>query len=136
MPTSVVMSRTTATAVSSPAAETAILVSPVVQAGLPVFGAAAPPSVRISVTINITTGTTATALVARLRQGNGVGGTVVQAALTFTCAATTNYQLTFVFEDTSNFANTAGGVQYTFTLAETGAGAAGTVNAVDMQIEQ
>lgn len=126
----------TATAVASPAAETSILATDVIQSGGGIGMPAANRPAKITVTINITEGTTGTAFVLRLRQGTLVSGALVGAALTVTLAAAANFQGTFVFRDASGVINQPGGSAYNVTVAETGATANGTVNAIDIQVEQ
>ena len=116
------------TAVSSPAAETAILTTTLTTAG-------GTRPVRIKVTLNITEGTSGTAYVVRCRQGSGTGGTVVGAALTTTLAAAASDQAVFVFRDSSGYLQSGQG-QYTITVAETSASVAGTVNDIDVTVEQ
>jgi len=131
----------TATAVASPAAETAILSTDAVTAGVyvpAVPAAAVSPFVThpviIRVNINITEGTTGTAFVVRCRQGVGVGGALVGTARTVTLAAAASFDGTLVFRDTAPV--TPGASAYTITVAETGATANGTVNAIDVEILQ
>lgn len=136
----------TATAVASPAAETAILSTDVINASsppdLPQPGAlAAVPGttvrpVKIIVNLNITEGTTGTAFVVRCRQGVGVGGAPVGLAQTVTLAAAANGQFSFVFRDSSGVPFAAAGTAYTITVAETGATANGTVNSIDVEVQQ
>lgn len=126
-----VLWRGTASGVSSPAAETAILTSGTFNVGRVL---AAQP-VRISGTVDVTEGTTGTAFVIRCRQGNGVGGTQVGQALTQTNAATNSETGAFSFEDATGYPLQPG-AQYTITIAETGATVAGTVVAIEFQIEQ
>lgn len=123
------LSQNSATAVASPAAETAILVTDIIQA-------MANRPVKIVATLNVTEGTTGTAYVVRCRQGNGVGGALVGTALTDTLAAAASEQGTFVFRDTTGYLSQAAGGQYTITVAQTGATAAGTVNDIDVVVEQ
>lgn len=121
------LSEDSATAVSSPAAETAILTTALVS------GPGLRP-VRIKATLNVTEGTSGTAYVVRCRQGSGTGGTVVGAALTVTLAAAAVGQNNFVFRDTSGYLNQPG--QYTITVAQTSASVAGTINDIDVTVEQ
>lgn len=124
--------RGTAAGVSSPAAETAILVTPNIAIG----SAQLSVPVRISGSIDVTEGTGGTAYVVRCRQGNGVAGAIVGQALTDSLAAASSEVAGFSFEDSSGYLAQAGGGQYTLTVAETGATVAGTVVAVEMQVEQ
>jgi hypothetical protein len=137
----------TATAVASPAAETAILSTDVINASIPpdlpqpgvpggaVAGTTVRP-VKIIVSLNITEGTSGTAFVVRCRQGVGVGGTLVGVALTVTLAAAASGQFTFVFRDSSGVPFAPAGTAYTITVAETAATVAGTVNAIDIEVQQ
>jgi hypothetical protein len=128
----------TATAVSSPAAETAILSTDVVESSVPVSGAGqvalANRPVTIKATLNITAGTSATAVVIRCRQGVGTGGTQVGPTLTVSVTAASSYQLQVVFRDVTGATFTANGSAYTITVAETSATVAGTVNAIDVEV--
>jgi len=133
----------TAAAVSSPAAETAILSTDVITAGTPSdfpFGAGpAWPTLRpvkIVVNLNITEGTSGTAFVVRVRQGIGVGGALVGLAQTVTLAAAANGQFAFVFRDSSGVPFAGIGTAYTVTVAETAATVAGTVNSIDVEVQQ
>lgn len=123
------LTQDSATAVSSPAAETAILTTTGVQAG------SLRPT-KIVATLNVTEGTTGTAFVVRCRQGSGTGGIVVGAALTHTLAAAASAQVQFVFRDTSGYLAQPGASVYTITVAQTGATVAGTVNDIDIIVEQ
>lgn len=136
----------TATAVASPAAETPILSTDVVNPSIPsdlpeqLGGGGVPVAyqvvrpVKIVVNLNITEGTTGTAFVVRCRQGVGIGGALVGPALTVTLAAAASGEFTFVFRDTSGVPFAGAGTAYTITIAETGATAAGTVNAIDIEV--
>jgi hypothetical protein len=131
----------TATAVSSPAAETVILatdaVTPGIPSDLPNQPAGTPwlttRPVIIKVSLNITEGTSGTAFVVRCRQGNSTGGTQVGSSITQTLAAAASGTFSFVFRDTNPV---PGGGQYCITVAETGASVAGTVNAIDIEVLQ
>lgn len=117
---------------NSPAAETAIVSTDVVQVGSQLGNR----PIITSVTLNITTGVGATALVVNLRVGVGVGGTLI-GSRTVTVTASTTYQLTFVFDEPpTQAAASAGGSAYTVTVAETGASANGTVNSVKVEMRQ
>lgn len=123
-----VLARLIAASVSSPAAETAVLTTPILFAGSGV--------VRIVGSIDVTEGTGGSAYVVKLHQGNGTGGTLVGQALTDTVAAAASDLGGFSFEDASGLLGAVGGGQYTLTVAETGASAAGTIVQVEMQVEQ
>lgn len=107
------------TTTDAAAAEKAICTTPVDQDHMPGTGG----FVIISGHINVTPGTTTSAVVVRIRQGSGTGGTAVE-ALTHTLAATVTGQIAFSVVD---LAPIAGG-QYTLTLTQTAGAAAGTVN--------
>ena len=133
------LSIVSASAVSSPAAETAIVTTD------PIIASAPPPAapggtapfvtrpVTIRVSLNVTAGTGTTAWVTRCRQGSGVGGAQVGAAMTDSLAATNFEQASYVFRDTSPL---AGASPYTITVAQTGNTVAGTVNAIDVEVTQ
>jgi hypothetical protein len=136
----------TGTAISSPAANTAILTTDVVNATAnpadqqPAgIDQASPQVVRpviVEANINITAGTGATAVVVSCYQGATVGGTQVQTSRTHTLAAAASGQLHFKFRDTSGVPYGAAGTAYTIGIAETGASAAGTVNYIDIEVRQ
>jgi hypothetical protein len=129
----------TASAVASPAAETVILATDAGLSAGPAFLPGPPPQtarpVKITVTLNITEGTTGTAFVVKLRQGNTTGGTQVGLSETVTLAAAASAQAVFVFRDPSGLISQPGGIQYCVTVTETGATVAGTVNAIDIEVE-
>ena len=77
-------------------------------------------------TINVTPGTSTTAVVVKCRQGSLIGGTQVGPSLTQTLAATANGNIPFQFEDAAPVANA--GNQYNITVTQTAGAAAGTVN--------
>lgn len=132
----------TATAVASPAAETAIVSTDVINAAipsdLPQPGGIAWQTVRpvkIVVNANVTEGTTGTAFVVRCRQGVGVGGALVGAALTVTLAAAALAQFSYVFRDSSGVPFAGAGTAYTITVAQTAATANGAVT-IDVEVQQ
>jgi hypothetical protein len=135
----------TATAVSSPAAETAILSTDNItafanpadqQPGTEVVAPQVVRPVKIECTLNITTGTSSTAFVVKCRQGVGTGGVQVGASITVTSTAGSNYQASFVFRDSSGAPFSPAGTPYTITITETAATVAGTVNAIDIEVKQ
>jgi|KBSSwiStaDraftv2_1062776.scaffolds.fasta_scaffold1358516_2 hypothetical protein len=89
--------------------------------------------VSISGSLNITTGTATTAVVIRVRQGSGVAGTVVGAALTYTIGAAVSATIPYDVLDTT--ALSATGQQYTVTAQQTAASANGTVNLATVNAE-
>lgn len=122
------LARVSAAGVSSPAAETVILTTPVISAapGL---------QVRISGMVDVTEGTGGTAYVIRCRQGTTTAGALVGQALTDSLAAASSEIGGFAFDDSSGFLGQAGGGQYVITVAETSASVAGTVISAEMQVE-
>ena len=139
-----VLGYATATAVSSPVAETAIVSSDVVNAAanpaLQNVQDVNPPQVVrpvvIRATLNITAGTGTTAYAVRCRQGVGVGGAQVGATLTITATAAALSQFYFVFRDSSGAPFSGAGTAYTITVAQTGNTVAGTVNTADLEVWQ
>ena len=107
------------TTTDAAAAEKAICITPVDQDHMPGSGG----FVVVEGQINVTPGTTTSAVVLKIRQGSGTGGTQVK-SLTHTLAATATGNIAFRVVDT---APVAGG-QYTLTLTQTAGAAAGTVN--------
>ena len=101
------------------AAEKAICITPVDQDHM--SGTGGP--VVVEGQINVTPGTTTSAVVVKIRQGSGTGGTTVK-SMTHTLAATATANIAFRVVD---LAPIAGG-QYTLTLTQTAGAAAGTVN--------
>lgn len=131
----------TTTAVSSPAAETAILTSDFVQGNvIPLPNNPASPQVIrpvvVEANLNVTAGTGTTALVIKCRQGGGTGGTQVGASQTHTLAAGASAQLHLKFRDSSGAPIATGGCQYTITVTQTGNTVAGTVNTIDIEAKQ
>lgn len=118
-------------ATAVPSAESVIAASPVNNVN-PVTTT----KVIIRASVNLLAGTTTTAVVARIRQGNGVGGAIVGAAATVTLAAGNNGGVALSVEDTPNWlAAPANGGQYCLTLAQTAGTANGSVNIGDFQVE-
>jgi hypothetical protein len=92
--------------------------------------------VIIRAVFNLLAGTATTAIVARIRQGNGTGGNVVGAAATVTLAAGNNGGGSLAVEDTPAWlAAPANGGQYSLTLAQTGGTGNGSINVGDLQVE-
>lgn len=77
--------------------------------------------------VNVTTGTAATAVTIRVRQGTGITGTVVGNALTHTLAAGATASIPFSVQDFSA-ALTPPTAQYSVTVQQVAATANGTVN--------
>lgn len=107
------------TTTDAAAAEKAICTTPVDQDHMPGTGG----FVLVTGHINVTPGTTTSAVVLKLYQGSGLTGTLVK-TLTHTLAATVKGQIAFTVPD---LAPIAGG-QYTLSLTQTAGAAAGTVN--------
>lgn len=76
--------------------------------------------------LNVTPGTSTTAVVVKVRQGSTTAGTQVGTSMTHTLAAAANGSIPFAVEDAAPVAN-AGNV-YCVTLTQTAGAAAGTVN--------
>jgi hypothetical protein len=99
----------------------------------------APQTVRpviIEANLNVTPGTTTTAIVIKCRQGIGTGGTQVGSSLTHTLAAGASGQIHCKFRDSSGVPFGPGGTAYTITITQTAGTAAGTVNTVDIEVKQ
>lgn len=129
----------TASAVSSPAAETAILSTDVVQPNvIQSPNVNQPPTtvrpVVIKCTLNITEGTTGTSYFVTCRRGVGAGGSIVAGPYTVTLAAAALDEASFIFRDTSGTPFAPGGTAYTVTVGQNGATAAGTVNYIDIEV--
>lgn len=92
--------------------------------------------VIVRATFNMLAGTATTAVVARIRQGNTVGGAIVGAAATVTLAAAANGGGAISVEDTPAWlAAPANGGQYSLTLAQTSGTGNGSINIGDLQVE-
>lgn len=76
--------------------------------------------------VNITPGTSTTAVVLKIRQGSTTAGTQVGPSITTTLAAAASGNVPFQVEDASPVAN-AGNI-YCVTVTQTAGAAAGTVN--------
>jgi hypothetical protein len=129
----------TGAAIASPAAETVILATDAGLTAGPAFLPGPPPQVarpvKITVTLNITEGTSGTAFVVKVRQGNTTGGVQVGLSETVTLAAAASAQAVFVFRDSTGLISQPGGIQYCVTVTQTSATVAGTVNAIDIETE-
>jgi hypothetical protein len=141
MPVSNVLSRAQVVTVNSPAAETVIYTTPVMfsnpqQLEGEAQQALGPLPVRIMANLSVTEGTSGTAFVVRCRQGTTVAGTQVGPAYNVTNAAGATNDSTCPFEDSSGWLAQAGGGQYSITVTQTGATAAGSVAVCDVQVEQ
>jgi hypothetical protein len=114
------------TALPGTAAETAIVNTP-----LGTFNNPGGQGNLVGGTAVVTTGTGATAVVLRVRQGVGTGGTLV-GTFTVPQAASTVASIPYDFLDSSALALNSGaaGLQYTLTISQTGGTGAGTVTAV------
>ena len=110
------------------ATETAVLSGP------PSFDVTGVPSgdfTRIHGVINITAGTSTTAVVVKVRRGTGIAGTQVGNSATHTLAAGASASIPFDYTDTAQFmANT-----YSVTMTQTAGAANGTINAASMTVE-
>ena len=115
--------------VSNPAAsaETVVYTTPTLQTGQ------GTGTVGVTGTVNITPGTSTTALVIRVRQGSLTGPVVGQAA-THTVAAGAAQSISFGSSDTSTFLEQVNGGVYVVTVAQTGGTVAGTTNFVDIEV--
>jgi hypothetical protein len=102
--------------------ETAIAVSPNIT--LPLAGNTA----KVSGVLNITAGAGTTAIVLKVRQGNGVAGAQVQGNMTHTLAAAASANVPYDVQDSSGAYAADGGIPYTVTVTQTGGTGAGTVN--------
>lgn len=118
-------------ATAVPSAESVIAATPVNN-----VNPATVQKVIIRATFNLLAGTATTAVVARIRQGNGTGGAIVGAAITITLAAGANGGGAISVEDTVAWlAAPANGGQYCLTLAQTSGTGNGSINAGDLQVE-
>jgi hypothetical protein len=134
-----VLSRQFAAPGTAPATsvETAILTTAALAEGIPTGlggpgNITGPVPVRISGVINLLAGTATTAVVIRIRQGSGTGGTVVGAAQTITLAAAASASIPFSVEDTTGYLEAGG--QYTLTAQQTSGTGNGTTNTVEMEV--
>lgn len=114
------------------AAETAvasITLTPQVAVPITQPGAYAAPTLIAGV-INITPGTTTSAVVIRVRQGIGVSGAQVGNADTVTLAAGNSMSIPFQKYDA------VGAASYSITVTQTGGAANGTVNSLSVDFDQ
>jgi hypothetical protein len=81
--------------------------------------------VQLSGEASITTGTGTTAVVARIRQGNGITGSVVGNPITVTVTAGNTIEINPTELDPNNL---LGNIGYSLTVQQTSATANGTVN--------
>jgi hypothetical protein len=82
--------------------------------------------VKISGVVNITAGTSTTAVVLKVRQGAGITGTQVGVNMTHTLAAGASASIPYEVEDTT--VTNVQGQQYSVTATQTGGAANGTAN--------
>lgn len=141
MSVSNVLLRAQVTGIASPAAETVVYTTPflssVAQENLsPGQQVAGPLPVRILANLSVLEGTGGTAFVVKCRQGALVSSPVLGPAYTVTNAAGNTTDSTCIFEDSTGWLAQAGGGEYSITVTQTGASAAGTVNVLDIQVEQ
>lgn len=108
-----------ATATAADASEKAIVTNNTDENHMPGTGG----FVVVSGQINVTPGTSTTAVVVKVRQGSGTSGTTVK-SMTHTLAAAATGNIAFRCVDESP----AAGGQYTVTLTQTAGAGAGTVH--------
>jgi len=85
--------------------------------------------VQLSGEIAGTAGTGTTAVVARIRQGNGITGTVVGNPVTVSVTAGNTYEINPTVEDVNNL---LGDIGYSLTIQQTGATANGSVSLANL----
>lgn len=81
---------------------------------------------------NVTQGGSTTALVARIRRGNGIAGAIVATATIFVTAANSPIEINVQFAEQLVNAEFA---DYSLTLQQTGAVANGTANLAQIEVE-
>lgn len=81
--------------------------------------------------LNVTAGAGTTAVVVRVRQGSGTGGTLVGVAQTVTLAAASTASIYYAAPDPGTTAS-----QYTVTIQQTGGTGAGTVNLATISVTE
>ena len=106
----------------------------VVLATLPAQGWQEVLGTLISASVNFLAGTGQTSVTLRIRQGSGIGGTLIGIAHTVTIVAASTYELAIQELDTSAFGLAQQGGQYTLTAQCVGAGP-GTANAALLELE-
>jgi hypothetical protein len=111
----------------------AVTTSEVVLVTIPASNWAAIAGTYLQASVNYSPSATATAVVLRIRQGSGVGGTLVGVARTATVANPNSYELAFGLLDSSAFGQAQQGGQYTLTAQGTAAG--GTANIATVTLE-
>lgn len=124
-----VMHKNTVNSGTAPAnaAETVIYTTPAIQTGQ------GDGLVGITGTVNITPGTSTTAVVLRVRQG-GLTGTLVGFSPSHAVAAGAAQSISFGASDASGWTEQAGGGVYVVTAQQTGGAANGTINLVDVEV--
>src|SRR5215469_11451653 len=122
----------TSVAVSNPAAsaETVIYTTPSISIGP--TGTALTP-IDISGSIDVTTGTGASAIQIRCRQGS-LTGIQVGPVLQNNQGAAIRQITSFGFTDTTTFLEAAGGGVYVITVQQVSGTGAGTTNAIDIKV--
>jgi hypothetical protein len=85
--------------------------------------------VQLSGEINGTAGTGTTAIVARIRQGNGITGSVVGGPVTVSVTAGNTFEVNPTAEDVNNL---LGDIGYSLTIQQTGASGNGSVNLANL----
>lgn len=103
----------------------------VAHTSLPVSQSVDGEAVTIEGSVRLLTGTNTTAVTVRIREGNGITGTVVGETIPVTVGAAINDPIPFGF--TYNPASIAGMV-YSVTVQQTGASANGTVTSANMTV--
>ena len=123
-------------ATSAPAA-TITTTSETLAANIPATPITPPPNATAVIVrgrITVTTGTTVTSLVARLRGGqNNTSTNLIDSAEPVAAGASGSFSVPFEFEDT-NLAN-IGIAGYSLTVVQTGAGTNGTIANVDYEVD-
>jgi hypothetical protein len=108
-------------------AETAAVTTPV----LPVTPPGGGQGLVIRGNLNVTTGASTTAIVIKVRQGSGTGGTQIGNTQTVTAAAAASYDLAFEVIDSSPVPSS----QYTVTVTQTAATGNGAVNQSEIETD-
>lgn len=111
----------------------AVTTSEAVIATLPPGNWAGSAGALVTVAMNYSPASTATAVVLRVRQGSTVAGTLVGVARTVTVANPNSYEVCFDLLDTSAFGQAQQAGQYVLTAQGTTAG--GTANIVTLSLE-
>lgn len=117
------------------AAQTITTTTELVVAVVTVLSGSGDVGIWFSGDVKLTTGAGTTAVTIRLRQGNGISGTIIDSTAALPIGAAVTTQAPFNLFDTSQWSSQAGGGVYSLTVQQTGATGNGTVNGGHLGVE-